>query len=116
MKKYIYTGTEEQLIEFGYHSTQSFVMKRNLKEIGLQTRITIFNELDIYGKSQANICYNHATRDVFNENMYKNEGHKYIIPNVIYLEQGGKEGYDLLQETWLIQDLIDKGLVKEVEE
>ena len=107
--------TEETMKSCGFETTERMVMKRYFKEIGSKTRIAIFNELDIYGNPQENKAYNHAYNDVFNEKMYKNERHKYIIPNVIYLEQANQEGYDLLQETWLIQDLISLGYVVEVE-
>ena len=105
--------TSEMLESVGFEASKSLLMKRYFKKISPYTKIVIFDKFDTRNNMIENICYNHAFKDVWNTTMYQNTNHKYIIPNMIYLEQL-KDGYDCLEEGWVIQDLIEKGWVEEV--
>ena len=106
--------TNEMLVAVGFEPSQLLLMKRYFKKISPYTKIVIFDEYDTQNNMIKNICYNHAFKDVWNKVMYQNTNHKYIIPNIIYLEQL-KSGYDCLEEGWVIQDLINLGYVEEME-
>jgi len=105
--------TCDMLMSVGFEPSQSLLMKRYFKKISPYTKLVIFDEYDTRNNTIKNTCYNHAFKDVWNKEMYQNTNHNYILPNIIYLEQL-KDGYDCLEEGWVIQDLIEKGWVEEV--
>lgn len=111
-----FTGTYSDLENAGFEKSKNLVMVRYMKRISDRTRIVVFDKNNRAGNKDSEIAYNHITTDAFNKKWYGNENHKYIISDVFYVEVNSSPGFEPLDELWIIEDLILKGLVVNIPE